>query len=290
MQRIFQKTVFLLLCVLFICPYILFAQGTSRPRALYKGHESGFFSCFQVTLGLLHAYEMGRYSGVEVDFGVKGLYYDKDRGNNWWTYFFSPVCIGWKQTQFPIYVLKPATIREFGYASSILPQTRCKELIDKYIKINPEVLELVQNRISTQLQNGPYIGVQYRGTDKLRRESSYISPKQACDKVEELLIDEKWAYLPIFVATDVESFFQLMKNKFGDRVVSFQTFRSTDNKPIHVRKDISGYQKGLEALVDCLVLSKSCFLIRTSSNLSYSALLFNPDLPTYCLNKNLWHL
>jgi hypothetical protein len=42
---------------------------------------------------------------------------------------------------------------------------------------------------------------------------------------------------------------------------------------------MSNYDKGKSALIDCLVLAVTAYLVKGRSNLSDAALAFNPDLP-----------
>ena len=60
--------------------------------------------------------------------------------------------------------------------------------------------------------------------------------------------------------------------------------RSIDGRPIDVENADGNYQKGLDAVVDCLLLSRAHTLIRTASNLSLCSTLFNPSLPDRLLN------
>jgi hypothetical protein len=47
---------------------------------------------------------------------------------------------------------------------------------------------------------------------------------------------------------------------------------------------ISNYQKGKSAIVDCLLLAASSYLVKGRSNLSDASLIFNPSLPySFCL-------
>ena len=46
----------------------------------------------------------------------------------------------------------------------------------------------------------------------------------------------------------------------------------------------NNYQKGLDAVIDCLLLSRTQFLIRTASNLSLCAAMFNSRVPDLLLN------
>lgn len=266
----------------------IFAYDPSLPKIILCKHNAGFFSCFQMVIGMLEAYEQGRYSSVGVDFGKGGLYYDEKEGSNWWNYYFYPLDISAHVPGQPIFLSfdKDKTLLgTWGYLPYYLPRSRSKELIDRYVHVRPAILERVHTFIFEKLHNGPYIGVHYRETDKFRSDSSSLSPDAACEKIETFMKERNCVGLPIFVATDTEVFFQKMREKFGEKVATFSTIRSLDGQGgLHYRKDVSGYQKGLEALVDCLVLSRSCFLIRTSSNLGNCALLFNPRLPSICLN------
>ena len=287
------KWVFLVCCLIenSTCAFAGSLNSSGIPtkvfRARFTSNDAGFFSCFLMVVGLLDASEQetSNYNSVEVDFGTSGFYYDPAHGKNWWEYYFFPI-----QNQCKKFVRKTPSSAELidcaNKAHYDIPRKRCKELIDKYIKIRPEVLKAVSDVIQKELQGRPYIGVQYRGTDKNSHECSFLSVESAVAKATEYLNDPKWKNLPIFVATDEAPFLQLMKAQFGDRVVALSTTRSDNHCPIHTRKDIEGYKKGLDALVDCMILSQAVFLVRTSSNLSCAALLFNPDLESKCLNSS----
>ena len=62
-------------------------------------------------------------------------------------------------------------------------------------------------------------------------------------------------------------------------------FRSVDGRPIDVVNTDGNHQKGLDAVVDCLLLSRTHAMIRTASNLSLCSTLFNPQLPDTLLNR-----
>src|SRR4051812_20950421 len=54
----------------------------------------GMFSILSSVLSCLDIYERGKFAGIEVDFGTRGLYYDPAYGNNWWEYYCEPIRIG----------------------------------------------------------------------------------------------------------------------------------------------------------------------------------------------------
>ncbi|MCB1124766.1 MAG: hypothetical protein KJT03_24645, partial [Verrucomicrobiae bacterium] len=90
----------------------------------------------------------------------------------------------------------------------------------------------------------------------------------------------------LFVATDEEAFISHLKER-GDIGISYtHSLRSADNKPVHFSEGHrSNYQLGFEALLDCLLLSRCDFLLRTESNLSKVSEFFNPSIESIDLSR-----
>ncbi len=88
----------------------------------------------------------------------------------------------------------------------------------------------------------------------------------------------------IFVATDEAAFVTYMRERFPGLVAARDMFRSLDGSPIDIINDDTNHRKGLDAVVDCLLLSRTHTLVRTASNLGLFATLFNPRLPVTLLN------
>jgi hypothetical protein len=87
----------------------------------------------------------------------------------------------------------------------------------------------------------------------------------------------------VFVATDEIECLDFMRQEFGDRTVCVEQSPRVhaDRQAIHLDRalPVSNYQKGRSALVDCLVLAATSYLVKGRSNLSDASLAFNPDLP-----------
>ena len=62
-------------------------------------------------------------------------------------------------------------------------------------------------------------------------------------------------------------------------------FRSSDGRPIDVVNEDRNHKKGVDAVIDCILLSRCQVLIRTSSNLSLCSTLFAPEMPVILLNR-----
>ena len=60
--------------------------------------------------------------------------------------------------------------------------------------------------------------------------------------------------------------------------------RSVDGTPIDVIQG-DNWNKGRDAVLDCLLLSRCDVLVRTASNLGLCAAFFNPRLPVVLLNR-----
>lgn len=238
--------------------------------------KTGFFSTFNMVLGALDFCEKMHCRGLEVDFGEGGLYFEPQRGQNWWNYYFEPIRLG---------SMKKARICHFSSkekrnlslkAEFELPLERARELIDKYVHIKPEILEKVGQFEKTYFQGYSILGVHYRGTDKVQE-----APRVPYEEMEaqiERAAQEQVKEWKIFVATDDQLFLDFVKERWPGKVVAFDAIRSVDGKPIHLTNR-DNYQKGEEAIIDCLLLSRCNLLIKTASNLSDCSLQFNPSLP-----------
>lgn len=249
--------------------------------------ESGFFSTFLNVLGVLFLYDEGCYAGVKVDFGSDkyfGSFFDPKRGANWWNYYFYPIEIGSKEnarvTSCENYLHGYQFANELELSKS---RREVHRIIQKYIRIMEPIERKVDDFVAKEFNHSFVIGVHYRGTDK-GSEAPKVSYEEMKAYVDEAL-SKCDAEAKIFVASDEEAFVSYMQKCFPDRLIYFSAIRSSDELPIHRNMNLDGYQKGEEALIDCLLLSHCQILIRTSSNLSLCAGYFNPSLPIVEVNS-----
>lgn len=229
------------------------------------------------------------------------LYTSENKGNDWFKYFFKNNLLDDyffnKFSNRKIFISKIKDLNELGLPSKINYQNMTLDhanyLFFKYFSIKEEILEYVENYIERNFENKKTLGVHYRGTDK-KGEASQIT-YEYCFKAIEKFLEINPEYGTLFVSTDENGFLLYLKNK----KISAELFyhedmvRSVDNKPLHYNyENIDNYLKGKEALVNCLILSKCDFLIRTSSFLSGWASVFNNKLPVTMLNspykEHLW--
>ena len=265
------------------------AAASLRPRehaVLQAGggrNASGLFSEVASVLGFLDHFEQwrGAYDGVTIDFS-RGLYLDPAVGPDWWRYYFEPVAIGNSST--------PATPVDQAFhdlcANRVerhISRERGAALIARYITVAPRVRAIADAFAHQHWAGTSVIGVHYRGTDK-----SVDAPRVDYHEVEQHVrrrFREAGPGCKVFVATDEQDFIEFMRESFHGSLTCQEMFRSKDGRAIDVVNPEGNYLKGLHAVVDCLLLSRTHTLVRTASNLSLIASFMNVDVPVVMLNQ-----
>jgi hypothetical protein len=240
---------------------------------------SGLFSEVAAVIGFLEHYQRWRhcYAGVRVRF-EDGLYLDPRIGPDWWRYYFEPIDLGSGSER----VVDPHFHDHCAHrVERSLPRDAAVALVAQYVSIKPDIRAIGEAFAASHWHGAQVIGVHYRGTDKWED-----ARRVPYDEMAGVVRDAMRGREPcrIFVATDEAGFVDYMTQQFGDRVTSREMFRSRDGRPIDVFNGDGNYQKGLDAVVDCWLLSRTSTLIRTASNLSLCATFFNPRLPDRLLN------
>ncbi len=152
-----------------------------------------------------------------------------------------------------------------------------KLLFNHYIKIQDYVLKAAEDFYLKTFLNKKVLGIHYRGLDKHREayifENSFV-----------LSIIEKYKsrFDSIFIASDEPEFIKyISQNISGKKIFIY----SSPSGKVHFEDNSNNYQKGLNALVDSILLSKCDLLIKTPSLLSAWSKLFNPKLPVVLIGR-----
>ncbi len=272
---------------LFLFIMLFFSNLQALDYAILQSRNSGMFSGWMTILSLIHSYEEGNFSGFEIAFDKKGLYYDPDYGDNWWEYYCESVQVGYVEDE--IVFLLANIPHSKPWINRQLTRDQARAYIDKYIHVKPFILNMLKDFERENFYGSYVISVHYRGTDKFEHESFPVPYDEAKNQVNKVIQNDARKSYKIFVATDEQSFLEYMINAYGEKVCYLPNVnRSTDGKPLHYAAK-SPYQHGLEAVMDCLLLSKGDYLIRTTSNLSKWSMFFNPEIPVYELNQLDFH-
>lgn len=243
-------------------------------------HEGLFATC-SALVSLILYYETGQCAGLHVDFEKNGIYYDANHGDNWWEYYFEPICLGDKRNA-QILPCSNCLVHEIYPAiEQFLTLPRVLEIIKTHIRVKPHIRRKVEVFAEKHFKGYHIIGVHYRGTDRVTQESR-VSYADAAGKVQSYMDEEKLEHYRLFVATDEQPFLDFMQAAFPKRVLSIPAIRSTDGQAIHI-KSKTPYRQGEEAMVDCLLLSRASVLFRCGSWLSTWSSAFNPAMPVIML-------
>ena len=249
-----------------------------------EGRENeGFYAQFTVILGLLEHFEKWGevIAGARVDFEDRGLFYDSAFGKNSWEYYFLPIDIG-RESKAVERITDVIQEDRFAARGEHMPRARAFDLIDRYIHVKPHIQEKVDSFVHAHFEGFHVIGIHYRGTDKWT-EAPRVPYEDVCAAVRIAISAVETGHYRLFVASDEQAFVDCMENTFPNRVISWETLRSFDGKPIDFRME-DNYKKGEDAVIDCLLLSRCHLLIRTSSHMSLCSTFFNPAIPVVLLN------
>jgi hypothetical protein len=246
-----------------------------------KSRNVGLFAEITTTIRHIKVIKEGNKK-VFVDWNSgNSLYYDKRYGQNVWEYYFDKIDGDFDNNVegvFDNYIeMLPhdnLNIREtFNY------------IYNKYIKLNESTQRIIDENI--KIVNNKTLGVHIRKTDKffgVQFNEPMAIPVD--DQLVMKLIDGQLEkYDSLFIATDCEDTYEIFKKRYSDKIISNDNrIRGRGNNAPHTSDRNNGYEKGLECLIDCYILSNCGFLIRSTSNVSSFSMFLNLDLE--CININ----
>jgi hypothetical protein len=249
--------------------------------------DVGFFAQMTWCLCIL---QYCKLRGLVPDIRLTGkTFVDNTRGSNWLHYYFDPL-IPDVSVEIRASVRYTKKIVRWGELGPLrLPNMSVAEgsqILYEYLHLKRHITALVDDVWGNAGFGGPIVGVHYRGTDK-SSEAPRVSWEHCLGVLNDHL-DKHPEIGGVFAASDEQGFIDFVKK--SARGVSVHTnddhFRSKDQQPIHTSiSNIGGYEKGEDALVNALLLSKCTTLIRTTSFLSAWASIFNPAVRVILLNK-----
>lgn len=227
----------------------------------------------------------------------------KIRGTyNSWEYFFKPVS---NYTLNEVYQSKNVIISdnrtskggfsksnynsEFKYLNGFQYfGKKHKKISDKYIKIHQDIKDKAAE-IYKQFRNKKVMGVCFRGSDQKR---SAYQPHNPTEKQIKHITDElikKYKFDKIYLCTEDEDYLKFYKKNYGDMLIYSDSYRTTDKKDLFDNnKPDHRYKIGKGNLVDMLVLSKTNYLLFSTSNIPYTAIFFsNKKIPCALIDNGM---
>lgn len=230
----------------------------------------GLFSYFFRTLsGLRASDELG--IPLAVDWSNCPFYRDVRVGGNVWEYYFEQPC-GLSVDGARVLGACESVDFEYSYMytfenyQGLFPLTR--RLIQRYIRFKPEVAAECEYWVRELGISGRTLGVKRRGTDVYQHggcvsiEEFFTAVDQCVDRFDNM-----------FVCSDEQSTIDAFCGRYGRRVVCVPgVIRSVSGHPVHsFEVGGSGFKKGLDVIVDAVVLSGCGLLVVTCSGVSHFA-------------------
>ena len=183
-------------------------------------------------------------------------------------------------------------ILELGFTIPDLTIQQAHDIFFSTVAVRAPICREVDDFVHQKFLKNGMLGIHYRGTDKVA-ESPQVNYETVERRLDKLLGSGE--FLGVFVASDEQKFIDfLFKKVSGVPIVAREdSCRSLDGNPIHIRQPKGlGNKLGLDAIVNCMLLSRCHSVLRTSSFLSAWASIFNPHLHVYLLNcpyaEKLW--
>lgn len=225
----------------------------------------------RVALALLDYYEKGLCAGVEVSFFKDGKYFDRNKGPNWWEYYFEPLKVGNVTSDS---LIRPATYQKtiLSYLMRFeLPAHRAHELLHTYIKIQP-ILAKESEEFIEHFAGYYLIGVYYEKSKHWLQ--STVSYQTMYDAIVKAIPPEG---SKVILLSKDPGFTQFLQERLNSHVIV----------PLELRRDAfaPNYIKGFNLLASLMILSLCNTFITVAADAAELVGLFNPSQPNLMLNE-----
>ena len=160
-----------------------------------------------------------------------------------------------------------------GYDYSVTAIPNLKSIFDKYIRIKPEIEQLVciQKDVFDKT-----LGIHFRGQEMRTAIKHPLPPsnKQILKSIDIILASNTYKHL--FVCTEDDRLLSFIDSEYRGMVISNNHFRTCGNNAYKMTPRLNHkYLLGREVLVDMLCLSRCDALIAGNSNVSEMACFLN---------------
>ena len=168
------------------------------------------------------------------------------------------------------------------------------------LKFDDKIIFLCKKFKKKKFKKKRILGVHFRGSDQITAASHPFPPTsdQIIKITKEIFYKNKFNL--IFLVTEDDTYLNIFKKTFGEKLIYFDSYRSNNIFKNYPRKN-HRYLLGLETIVNMILLSKTDFMIHSNSNFSTMATHFSkkkiPEIIIYnginskniFLSKFLWY-
>ena len=272
---------------------------------------AGFGACVLATINQARFCDRAGYLPVaKYDRTSSNAFFDPKRGNSMWEQYFEPLVSEWScedlerrladasdpLTHADVITLPdaevwkalahPMSVCSFTYADwrhqppadldawYNVQRSRARETVSRYVRPKRDILEAVESFWTANVGDAPILGIHMRGTDF--HYAPPVSPAEYFPLVEKHI--EANPGLRIFLATEQKQYVDLMRKQYGDRLVTSDVARSSNEIAPFQMKEVPPHKRGEDVLIDILFLSRCDHLIKGASNVGEMAMYFSPSL------------
>ena len=257
-------------------------------------------------------------------FGGPNPYFDADQGTNVWDYYLEPVGVSFDELQALIkdgrvYTISTASelvrlyrwdpkswfMNPYGYFRSVENRADGEHpadwwqaerekarifLADGTVRFKASIMAQVEAFIERNFSEDT-LGLQLRGSDKFDfgvgpNLSRKVLPEEYYPYIDKYLAEHPKCSA-IFVATDQRQWLKDLEKAYPDKVISYAEISLSDTDENKFHDGQKKAARGVEVLVDLLVLSRCNYAIKCHSAVGEMALVLNPDLQSVDLNYAL---
>jgi hypothetical protein len=240
---------------------------------------AGLMSYFIQVIANLYVVENTR-NKLYIKFDENMRYQDLRYGKNVWDYYFDqPFNFTKEEVDAALKIKDVWFDNNLAIPSRLTPDVinAGGNIVKKYINLKSHITEKIDKFLTENTQPGDKIlAVHKRGTDHIT-DAPILPLKTYFDYIDERII----SYDKLLLCTDEEYTVQEFKQKYGNKLITYDSIRATDKNNLGVHQSVGltdPYKMGEDVIIETYLMSQSDFLIKTVSNVSNAALIINPAL------------
>lgn len=257
-------------------------------------------------------------------FGRNNPYFDQSNGPNVWDYYYEPVgpsndVLRELVAAGKVYTLSTAAdvvrlfrweprswfMNPYGYCRSMkntadgdypaawwtAERDKARQLLDDgTLRFNPAILDQVTMFVEKNFSDHT-LGLQLRGSDKFDfgvgpNLSRKVEPEEYFPHIDRYLAAHPDCER-IFVATDQRQWLKTLEQAYPGKIASFSEWSLSDSDENRFRDDRARAARGVEVVVDLLLLSRCSYLLKCHAAVGEMAVTINPELEFLDLNYAL---
>ena len=275
---------------------------------------AGFFCELTKVIGSIIYYENDGLARVHVDWTHEFFPYKDEPHGNGWDLYFEPIVTTYQEQNEKPQIVGPGGLHELhdqicsspwlSYDQFLPYRQFVNQKIKQYIRIKKNVTEKVDAFYSKNMQNYLCIGVHVRFANAHAHEvpgGRHPTIKQYFAEIDAIVKSNSHQKIKIYIATDSHQVIAQFKQRYDSNLIYIDAYRASGAEdpgliyenpsywlqhPAEWHKKKAGFNGGLTALMDCLLLTRCDYLIHTTSNLSNFVVFFNPTIKSIYLPRS----